>query len=496
MRVKGYRRIVAFLGNLSYLYPLSPCCTELVGYALAQEIRREFKPNSALLLLGGGEKGALGLSVARYLADRCYLLPLDVESRAAALNLESVLPLTVSVVEEAVDVDLVVDCAERLKPQVSEAIDAGRSRVSILWPAGVNPETGEVGDCAFKADATVTPWAVAQGLLKSKAREYVGKLLVVDIPAPPEAEAACGPGDVRAVYRPREPWSKKGDFGRVLIVGGSDVFSGAPALSALACLRAGSDIAVVAAPEPVANAIRSYSPALIVRPLSCRVLTPKVVTEIADLAKKFDVVVVGPGLGLAPETMDAVRELVSELAGKPLVLDADALKALRGFGKLSEQTVITPHAGELYALTGRTVTTSLEDRARAVRETSRELGCTVLLKGHVDVVSDGEEVRLNFTGNPAMTVGGTGDVLTGVLATFLAWSGDPLISACAAAFVNGLAGDYAASRLGCHLTPLDVIDELPRAIDDSLTLKVTAYRRLKAMQRVPLHKRNFSTSLL
>ncbi len=134
---------------------------------------------------------------------------------------------------------------------------------------------------------------------------------------------------------------------------------------------------------------------------------------------------------------------------------------------------MTPHAGEYEILTGRKLPKDLEQRAEKVQKTARKLGATILLKGPVDVISDGKRVKFNFTGNPGMTVGGTGDVLSGIVGTFLAQGADPFEAAVAGAFVNGAAGDFVWSEKGYHMIPTDILEWIPRVMDDPMShLKV------------------------
>jgi len=130
--------------------------------------------------------------------------------------------------------------------------------------------------------------------------------------------------------------------------------------------------------------------------------------------------------------------------------------------------VLTPHAGEYQLLTGKNLPQSLEERALEVKKTAEELGAVVLLKGHVDLISDGERVKFNFTGNPGMTVGGTGDVLSGIVGALLAQGFDPFEASVAGAFVNGAAGDFVQSEKGFHMVPTDLLEWIPRVMDDPM----------------------------
>jgi len=261
-----------------------------------------------------------------------------------------------------------------------------------------------------------------------------------------------------------------------LVVGGSEAYSGAPALVALAALRTGVDLAYVAAPEKTAYAISSMTPNLITIKLEGVHLSSDNVSQIMQYLGRVTAVVIGPGLELHTETKRAVEEIVTaaEETKTPLLLDADGLKAFAEFKRpLRVPLVLTPHAGEYSILTGKGLPSSLEEKMEKVRKTATKLNAVVLLKGHTDVISDGRKVKLNFSGNPSMTVGGTGDVLSGIVSAFLAQQVDPFEAAVAGAFINGAAGDFVKSVKGCHMVATDLLDWIPKVIDDPMShLKV------------------------
>jgi NAD(P)H-hydrate epimerase len=274
------------------------------------------------------------------------------------------------------------------------------------------------------------------------------------------------------VNKQRTANAHKGDFGRLLVVGGSEVFSGAPALVSLAALRTGVDIVYLAAPAKTAYAVSSMSPDLITLKLKGDHLSEGNVAALQPYLETVDAVVVGPGLGLNAETREFVKAFVSavEGAGKPLLLDADGLKAFADFKRpLRVPLVLTPHAGEYEILTGRKLPERREERVAEVRETAKELNAVFLVKGEVDVVCDGKRVKLNFTGNPGMTVGGTGDVLSGVVGALLAQKAGAFEAAVAGAFVNGAAGDFVAGEKGFHLVASDLLEWIPRVLIDPMS---------------------------
>ncbi len=269
---------------------------------------------------------------------------------------------------------------------------------------------------------------------------------------------------VSGCYPGRHQWDRKGDSGKVLVIGGSIRYRGAPALCALAALRAGADIATVAAPESVSDVISSFSPNIIVEPLAGDYLNREDVRRLSVIAKRFDSVVIGSGLGRMAGTRDAVHDFLSGLK-KPCVIDADALHLVSEDKKLLRKGwVITPHAGEFLNLSGHAPGKSVPQRQKLASAFSAEFGATVLLKGYKDVIAEGRSVMVNSTGNPYMTVGGTGDVLAGICGAFLAMGMKSLDAAACAAFVCGAAGDMAADEKGAGLLATDVIESLPEVL--------------------------------
>lgn len=274
--------------------------------------------------------------------------------------------------------------------------------------------------------------------------------------------------DLSAVLPKRRREAHKGDYGRLLVVGGGSRYVGAPALVGLAALRSGVDLAVIAAPERAAWAINSFSPDLITIKLPCRDLEPTVLPELRNEFERSTAVVVGPGLGTLAKTHDAVIELARMLRQEhpslPVLFDADGLKALASERSLAQGMpwVLTPHAREFEQLTGADLPSDIKGRAQQARAAARELGCTVLLKAWVDVIASPEgEVSLNRTGNPGMTVGGTGDVLAGIVGGFLAQGAEPFRAAVAGAWACGRAGDLCFREKGYWFLASDLLEKLP-----------------------------------
>ncbi len=266
----------------------------------------------------------------------------------------------------------------------------------------------------------------------------------------------------------RPPEAHKGDFGRLLVVGGSSKYTGAPALVGLAALRAGVDLVTVCAPRETAMVVSTFSPDLITVKLPCQDLEPSVVDSVLQEAKSADAVVMGPGLGRLEKTYSAAVELLENFSrlDLPVLLDADGLKAAAGQKSLlrNPKLVLTPHAGEFELLVGKPLPKDLKKRIEAVASASQELGCTILLKSHVDIIAGGGKVILNRTGNPGMTVGGTGDTLSGITGAFLAQKVEPLRAAACGAYVNGAAGDLCLKEKGYWFTAADLLEKIPEVL--------------------------------
>lgn len=259
-----------------------------------------------------------------------------------------------------------------------------------------------------------------------------------------------------AFLKQRNPLSHKGDNGRVLVIGGSKDYIGAPALAGLAALRSGADTVVIAAPEQVAWIINAVSPDLITKKFEGDFFNWDNVKDIIELAEGFDSVLIGNGLGLEPDTIDFVKE-VAERTTVPMVIDADAIKALHKAEV--DNAIFTPHEKEFEILTEETLPHDLEQRAKIVQVFAKPR-LVFLLKGHIDIIADNKNIKYNRTGNPGMTIGGTGDVLAGLTAGFLAQTKDLFNSAHYAAYLNGKIGDYLLRKKGYGFTASDMVDNI------------------------------------
>jgi len=278
---------------------------------------------------------------------------------------------------------------------------------------------------------------------------------------------------LKNIYKERPKDSKKYDFGLLIVIGGSDFYSGSPALSAMAAFKSGVDMVRIIAPKRAADIIASFSPNLAAYPLEGNWLERKHLATLISMTESAKAVsygktavVIGGGMGRSKDTQDAILEYLQEVS-VPVVIDADAINALRKKPEIisGKPFLITPHTYEFFVLTGKEVyKLSDEEKIKAVQEEAARLQTTILLKGAIDIISDGKEVALNKTGTPLMIVGGTGDTLAGVAGALVARGIDPFTAAQAAAFINGLAGELAGKKLGESMTATDLIEEIPNML--------------------------------
>ena len=273
--------------------------------------------------------------------------------------------------------------------------------------------------------------------------------------------------DVRSLLPVRKRDAHKGDFGRVLLVCGSVGYTGAAAMAAMAAARCGSGLVYLGVPEPIwaVEAGKLLEPMVFPLPAKDGMLAAWAADELLLRAGKMDAVLAGPGLGVSRGTEEAVCRLAEECTC-PLVLDADGINVLsRHIDILRDRKaplIVTPHPGEFLRLGGVTDGATREEAAASL---ARELCCIVVLKGMGTVVTDGRSILRNPTGNPGMAVGGSGDVLAGMIVSLLGQGLSPLDAASAAVWLHGRAGDLAAAELGEYgMLPSDLLRILPRLL--------------------------------
>jgi NAD(P)H-hydrate epimerase len=483
---------------------------ENAGTAVAEFVLARY-PSAARMVVfcGKGNNGGDGLVAARILHERgkkvqVILLadPSDLQGDAATMFAK--LPvsavavhfgqeLNTDPVRSLLQGDLFVDAVlgTGFKPPVSglyaEAIavmNASRTPiVAVDIPSGadadaIGPQNETQTGTIARADAIVTFTAPRPAHVFSLLT--AGPTLVADIGSPDEAIVSSlqlnviTARDIAEFVSPRPAESNKGNYGHVLVVGGSFGKSGAAAMSGMAALRAGAGLSTVATAKSALPTVAGFHPELMTEPLpetDAGTISSAAFSQITDLAKGKTVLAIGPGISRNSETSELVRSLVIK-AQTPIVLDADGLNAfenraaeLNGNGRT---LVITPHPGEMARLAGMSIPEVQKDRLGVARKFARDHDLIVVLKGHRTlVVQPDGEAWANTTGNPGMSTGGTGDILTGMVAAMIAQhphAKDAFKAVCAAVHLHGLAGDVMREKVGEHsLVATDLLKGLPEA---------------------------------
>lgn len=419
---------------------------ESAGRALAGAVLA-YRPDNVLILCGKGKNGGDGMVAARYLRSVAEVHVIYLESggmapeTAAELLLLRHSAVTLHPIRCTPDVLALRRLFERADIIVDALLGTGAGG-TLREPLGACVELANGSGVPIVAADLPTPGIRATRICSFHRPKQEGAE-IVDIGIPLEAECYVGPGDLTLLPE-RASSAHKGAGGEVLVVGGGP-YQGAPYLAALAALRGGADIVRVASPAFIPM------PDLIYERLEGTHITEDHLETIMRLVDRADVVVCGMGLGTESH---AVVQMIAENAARA-VFDADALRHPL---PVADETIYTPHAGEFARMTGGDLPGDLASRARTVR--SAAANGTILLKGAVDIISDGTRVRFNRTGTPAMTVGGTGDVLAG-LAGALFCTLPAFEAASLAAYVNGRAGTAAAGHRGNGMLATDLVEYIP-----------------------------------
>src|SRR5580658_6952147 len=424
---------------------------ENAGCRVVEFLERQYAPlakQRIVVVCGKGNNGGDGLVVARQLFTRIkpnYLrvvLAADPdELRGDVLANYKMLaavgcPMSFEITPEMRTASLVVDAVlgtgfeGPARGNAAELIDAINGSFPLADVVAVDVPSG----AAVRAKHTVTFTALKPSLILSPAYELAGKVHVAQIGTPPELYekddtiwlSASEPQDFAGLFQPRVSDSNKGLYGHVLVIAGGRGKTGAAAMAGIAALRAGAGLATVASAASAITAIASYAPEIMTEPLaetdsgSIAMRAPDDPALAAITAKKT-VIAIGPGMGQNPETVQFIRRFVQE-SKTPMVVDADALNALAGQrSRFEGPRIFTPHPGEMSRLTGKSIAEIQADRIGNARAYATEHGVYLVLKGNRSVIAfpDGA-VWINPTGSPSMATGGTGDVLTGMIAGLLA----------------------------------------------------------------------------
>jgi ADP-dependent NAD(P)H-hydrate dehydratase / NAD(P)H-hydrate epimerase len=415
---------------------------ERAGTAVAELVLRQF-PGRVTVVCGKGNNGGDGRVCARVLGEAGR----DVQVVDGVGDLGEP--------DVVVDALLGIGLADAPREDAARMIDlinaSGCPVVSIDVPSGVNASSGEVPGAAVRATATVTFGAAKVGLAVAPGRFHAGAVQIASIGLRPrEHEHALVPATALLDVPRKQHHSTKYSAGSVLVVGGSRGLTGAPMLAALAAFRADAGYVAVAAPESTLPVLEARLLEVVKRPLPEDTggrLLPRAADAVIQAAERADAVAIGPGLGRTDGTVELVRILLERL-DLPVVLDADALWELEPFARAAP-TVLTPHSGELARLLGTDSREVDAHRLDAVRRAASRFGSIVLLKGADTLVASPREgVLVAAYGTPALATAGTGDVLTGVVAAFLAKGMEPPLAAATAAVAHGLAAHLVEPATG------------------------------------------------
>lgn len=272
--------------------------------------------------------------------------------------------------------------------------------------------------------------------------------------------------DVRSFLPERDPYAHKGNFGKLLLLCGSTGYTGAAALAAMGALRAGAGLVYLGVPESIyaIEAVKLTEPVVFPLPDMDGMLSEGAAEVLSKRLDSMDAILMGPGLGQSLGVLSVVKSVLERFRG-PVVLDADGINIMKAHKDIlrgrTSPTILTPHEGEYL----RFSSIPCDDRIGAAAELARDLGVIVVLKGHRTVTTDGYKCYVNTTGNPGMAVGGSGDVLAGILAGLLGQRLPPLEAAACAVWLHGAAGDLCAQELGQYaMLPSDMLHVLPRLL--------------------------------
>ena len=491
--------------NCEYLGLSRLCLMENAGKSISDEVAtlstfKFSKPVKIIIFTGSGGNGGDGFVAARHLLNRGFEVEVyclnaleEIKSDDALTNLEILMNmeprvsrLSVDFIRDSTDLDnfdfdsnneyIVLDCLlgtgikGKLRTKVRRTVELINEingiKVAIDVPSGLDPLTGEISDIAVEADYTVSFHKIKTGV-KLAGEEKTGGVITCDIGIPIEAELFVEGGDLLRLKN-RKNDSHKGNNGKVLIVGGSKDYYGAPAISAKAAIATGADLTYIYTPQNAALAIKSISEDFIVKEAKEDYLSLDDLEDILELASHVDAVLLGPGSSQNEETGKLFNVLAMKI-DKPLVLDADALKLVDlSLVSKKEDLIVTPHLSEFKSffkniskedMNNLEKFVKLEDKENldfikvndkidAIHKITKSIEGSVILKGKYDFIFNGNRLKINRTGNPGMTVGGTGDALAGICLSLLSQGLNSFDAALLAPYLNGKAGDLAYEAQG------------------------------------------------
>jgi len=497
----------ADVNGLSYIQMM-----ENAGNACADKIHSVINgmggvTRSVAILCGSGKNGGDGYVIARNLCDRGYSirlvmvdgLPNAYESKMMYSYLEDK-PVLVSdlnqnyeaCVTACMSSSAIVDCvfgigfhgelSEKISKFFSDIAKSRAKKFAVDIPSGLEGNSGDVNSAYFKADHTLAITCYKPVHILKPASECCGIVSLIDIGIEPKCYEAVGSdvmfsaeqSEIARFFKPRRPESHKGDYGRLLSICGSKNMQGAAVMAAQAAVNSGVGIVTCAFPDAAYPAIASKLTEPLMTPLlstSDGFLSARNSQSLLAMTESADAVLLGCGLGFNEETVRIVNDILLNVK-KPIILDADGINAVSVNINILKETsaplILTPHPGEMSRLTGLSVGEIMKDRVKVAKDFAREYNCILVLKGANTVVAGPTgSVYINRTGNAGMATGGSGDVLAGIISSFVCQSMSLQSATIAGVYVHGLCGDAVRSKCSMHgVTPTRMINELAEVLSN------------------------------
>jgi NAD(P)H-hydrate epimerase len=476
---------------------------KIAGKAVAEEIIQFCKKeslNSITIFSGYGNNGGDSITAAKLLLEQglnCSIIVFGnkdkFDSLASQKNyevLQKILPkenwyyvrepedfskIPENMLENKIILDalLGIGVMGNLREPIKTAVEYLNTRnqdkiIALDIPSGYNPETQNEQFVKYPN------LIICLGRNKIRKEDFsAAKIIVKDIGIPEDAEKFVGLGDLKWFYPRRKPDSHKRQNGVVTIIAGSREYIGAPALVGFGAFRTGADLIFILTPSDIRQTVSSYAPDFITIPAAEGEITPNDIEDIFNHHRtKGSTYVIGPGMIDSLITKDTLLEFLKSKESKRVVIDASALSSMEEehlFLLKFHQSVLTPHRGEFRKIFKKQLSGDVEKDAQIVSEVAAKWKTTIVLKGQKDIISNGKITKFNKTGHPGMTVGGTGDVLTGIIGALLAVIDNPFLVSCLGVYISGAAGELAAKDYGDGLMASDIPNYIYKVIEGALS---------------------------
>ncbi|AEX85065.1 yjeF-like protein, hydroxyethylthiazole kinase-related protein [Marinitoga piezophila KA3] len=473
---------------------------EQAAMAIVGEIQKDFNKNSHLLfMVGTGNNGGDALAAARILHNEGYenieVCIIGDENKGSRLfkkqlntlkqfgfldffefnvDFKNHVSTADCIIDGLIGIGLNGNTNDLIKGVIDIINTFKRGKVlSVDIPSGINANTGEIMGNAILADKTITFGSVKLGHIFFPGREYSGTIKVAPLSFPKSLfnishRELVTPEMVKKLLPKRPKFSQKYDYGNVLILAGSSEFPGASILSAIGAQKVGAGLVKLITPTPLSSYVLNHEPGIIYKSLMKDKFSLKDFDLISKELKKASVIVIGPGLGRSDETMQFVRNVV-EYSRVPIVVDADALYAVDSLS-LRKNIVLTPHVGEMKRIV-RTDEINIRQNYEYTEKFAKHKRATIVFKDATTIITNGERTYFNITGNTALAKGGSGDLLTGIIAGLVSQGLDVMEASIVASYLSGRTAEIISDEITeYYATPLDIAKNLYKAISEVLNV--------------------------